>query len=72
MNGTLYLHCRNCMPQKPPGKSAKQWSRLEVSVEGSLLRVRCVRCNMGVGDFTLAVPVIGTCEACDKGVPHVH
>jgi hypothetical protein len=65
----VYLHCRNCMPQKPGNVSPADWSQLEVGLHRKHVQVEiwCRRCTLLVARLSLSSPVPGIqCEACDE------
>lgn len=44
----IFMHCRNCMPLKPPDKSPRDWASLEVGWTGHGMQVWCKRCDINV------------------------
>lgn len=52
----LFIHCRECMKEKPSDQSPKEWMRLEVGqTESGGLQVRCVRHDLNVALFTIVI-----------------
>ena len=46
---TTFFHCKNCMPDMPPGMTRQKWSNIEVGVTDEwALVVRCYRCDLEI------------------------
>lgn len=49
----LYLHCKNCLNDRPDDKSPSEWANLEAFLDQSdpekpEMVIRCKRCDMDV------------------------
>jgi hypothetical protein len=44
----MYLHCRQCMQEKPDGISPADWSKLDVGSTPIGFQVWCRRCEANV------------------------
>ena len=64
-----FFHCRRC------SERGKRTDRVSMGLIDPLtLRIWCERCNMRIGDFTLAKPIAMQCDHCGEpiGPDHVH
>jgi hypothetical protein len=46
-----YLHCAQCLREKPPGVSPQEWSSNEVGWTISGIQIWCKRHDRNVGNF---------------------
>lgn len=50
-----YMHCAECLKEKPPTEAPRTWARLEVGWTPKGLQVWCVRHNLNV----VAIDLLG-------------
>lgn len=65
-----FIHCGQCLAQKPSNKSASEYSQLEVLVNACGLHIRCKRHNKLVGTFDAIqlaewMQALPACDQCD-------
>ena len=77
MGQTRYIHCKQCVEQKPRDMSTEKYARLNVSIEPGGLLIACMRHKKPVVLMTpeqlkewMKIPP--ACDMCAKGIPHVH
>lgn len=59
-----YLHCRECIAEKPTNVSPQDWARVNVYVRAGRIYIHCVRHDMAIGSFALANHIDMHCEQC--------
>lgn len=81
MSEPLFVNCKRCLEQKPANKSAREYARLNVCIDGNFLRITCVRHDAEVVTIDLRGPartpgglqLPTECAECAAGdTNHVH
>lgn len=68
-----YVHCGQCLEEKPAGISPADWAQMEAGmVDPITVRFWCLRHNRVIGDLTLAEPIPMTCDSCGEEIKEGH